>query len=179
VSASMKLQWPDTILSDREPYTWIEGNLFPEDFLDPVAFASTEVLYRCAIPGPLLELVVFGRPRPASFSPADLNDAISAACRADDIEPSAFWWSVNVHDNCARVVERVGIYSFADPLEPLLIQLAYNPAVEGGTSYAGLLDRRHRWALSLESGTDFVIALHGSAAFCRRVASAVGEASRA
>src|SRR6184192_796305 len=104
----MKLRWPDTILKDPEPAAWIENHLFPEDFLDPAVFESMAVLYRCAFPTHLLEFVVFGRPQPAAFSPADLNAALLSACEASGFEPFALWWSVNVHDNCTRVIERVG-----------------------------------------------------------------------
>jgi hypothetical protein len=179
MTGSMKVRWPDTILKDRAPYTWIETNLFPKDFFEPAGFETAAVLYRCEFPTPLLEFVVFGRPQPARFSQADLNAALVEACRASGDEPSAYWWSVNVHDNIARVVERVGTYSFAEPLQPLLIQLAYNPAVEGGTSFAGLLDCGYRWALSLESGNEFVISVHGSAALCQRVACSVEAVSAA
>ena len=61
----MKIRWPETILKNREPYTWIEANLFPTDFLDPVGLEATEVLYHCDLSPPLLEFVVFGSPRPA------------------------------------------------------------------------------------------------------------------
>jgi hypothetical protein len=176
----MKVHWPNTVVQDREPYTWIESNLFPSDSLEPQTFGASLVLYRCQFPTDLLEFVVFGRPQPARFSKADLNDAIMGACRACGHDPSAYWWSVNVHDNIARVVERVGIYSFADPLEPLLIQLEFNPATQGGTSYAGLLDLEYRWSLSLEYGGDeFVISVHGPPAFCRQVADSVRASSSA
>jgi hypothetical protein len=173
----MKVRWPDTVLQDRGPYTWIESNLFPSDSLEPQTFENSLVLYRCPLPTDLLEFVVFGRPQPARFSKTDLNAAIMAACRAGGRDASAYWWSVNVHDNIARVVERVGLYSFADPLEPLLVQLVYNPATEGGTSYAGLLDVEYGWALSLESGNEFVISVHGPPAFCRQVAESLGASA--
>ncbi|HUE70775.1 MAG TPA: hypothetical protein VMP01_07785 [Pirellulaceae bacterium] len=136
------------------------------------------MLYRCELSWNLLELVVFGRPQPASFSQMELNGAIMEACRSGGYELAAYWWTVNVHDGRWRIVERVGTYSFRDPLEPLFIQLAGNPAKEGGVSYAGLLDREYRWALSLASGNQFVICVHGPAAFCRQVAAAVGRAER-
>jgi hypothetical protein len=179
MQGNMNVRWLDTVLEDRKLYSWIEQNLFPRDFLEPVVFEATEVLYRCALPTHLLEFVVFGRPQPAPFSQAGLNAALVEACRAPGHEPSAYWWSVNVHDNDVRVVERVGTYSFRDPLEPLLILLAYYPAKEGGTSFAGLLDRGHRWVLSLESGTEFVIAVHGPRTFCQQVAAFVEPGQRA
>jgi hypothetical protein len=113
----MPLRWPHTVLRDREsePYTWIASNLFPAELLEPVAFEAAEVLYRCELAIPLLEFVVFGRPQPAKFSQADLNAAIMEACHAGGYELAAYWWSVNVHDNVLRVVERVGTYSFRDP----------------------------------------------------------------
>lgn len=174
---NMRLRWPDTILKDSEPGAWIEEHLFPQDSLDPAAFEWTETLYRCEIPTHPLEFVVFGRPRPASFSPSDLNAALISACGALSYEQSAYWWNVHVHNNCARVVERVGTYSFEDPMEPLFIHLCRNPADEGGMSYAGLLDRRYRWALSLESGDQFVISVHGPRAFCQQVAATIGVAA--
>ncbi len=170
----MPIRWPTTVLErTSEPYAWIETNLFPHEFLEPRAFETAEVLYRCELSWNLLELVVFGRPQPAPFSQADLNAAILDACRASGFEPAAYWWSVNVHDGCFRVVEQVGTYSFRDPLEPLFIQLAGNPAKEGGVSYAGLLDREYRWALSLASGNQFFIRVHGPASFCQQAAAAL------
>lgn len=170
----MPIRWPATVLErTSEPYAWFEANLFPEDFLESRAFEAAEELYRCDLPWELLEHLVFGRPHPAPFSKAELNAAVMEACRAGGYEPAAYWWTVNVHDGCWRVVERVGTYSFRDPLEPLFIQLAANPAKEGGTSYGGLLDRGYRWALSLMKANVFVISVHGPAAFCRQVAAAL------
>jgi hypothetical protein len=50
----MRLRWPDTILTDPEPAARIARHLFPEDFLDPAAFASASELDRCALPTHLL-----------------------------------------------------------------------------------------------------------------------------
>jgi hypothetical protein len=181
VSGSMKVRWPKTVLKDTEEiYIWIERNLFPEDFLRLSVFGAWQELYRCSFPTDLLELVVFGRPQPASFSKADLNDAIMGACRTCGYDTSAYWWSVNVHDNIVRVVERVGIYDFANPLEPLLLQIAANPAAQGGHCYAGLLDSGRRWSLTIEeSGDEFAISVQGPPEFCRQVATSVGVSGSA
>jgi hypothetical protein len=132
------------------------------------------VLYRCELSWNLLELVV--RTSARARSAEELNAAIMEACRST--ATAVRTGGPNVHDGCLRVVERVGTYRFRDPLEPLFIQLAGNPAKEGGPSYAGLLDRGYRWVLSLASGNQFVISVHGPAAFCRQVAAAVGRAER-
>lgn len=173
----MSVRWPHTVLKDREsePYTWIASNLFPNESLERAAFAATEVLYRCELPWDLLEFVVFGRPQPARFNQTELNAAIMKACEAEGYEPAAYWWRVTVLDGCVRNVDTVGTYSFRDPLEPLFIQLSNNPPES--ESYAGLLDRGYRWALSLTTGGEFVIAVHGSPAFCGQVATLVGSAT--
>jgi hypothetical protein len=165
----MGIDWPNTIVNDRTPYEWLEANVFPVDHLEPTVFEVMEVLYRCELHYSLLEQLVFGRPTPAPFSPDDLNRAVMAGCQSEGFELSAWWWNVNVHDNCARVVERIGTYRFSDPLVPLFIQLEGNPAEQGGTSYAGLLDCRYRWALSIESANEIIIAVHGPSSFCRAV----------
>ena len=96
------------------------------------------------------------------------------ACGVLDLKRSARWFQVNVHDNLASELERSGDYPYplgeiGPPLMHLYRLLEEHPAMEGGTSYVGLLGYGRDWLLLLELENDFSIAVYGPEVFCRKL----------
>lgn len=174
----MAIRWPETVVRDPALENWFENHLFNDDGLfNPSVFEAGANLYECEFAGSLLEVLVFGNSKPAPFSRDALNRAVMLACEQSGYHPDAWWFHVNVHDGVARVVERIGEYSFRYPLEPLMILMSYHAADEGGPTYAGLLDRGKRWCLLLEDSGGFKISMHGAHAFCEAVRETLGGAA--
>ena len=86
----MSIRWPETIVHDQALTRWLQDQLFNDDgAFDAAAFANSLVLYEYQFGGSLLEVLVFGNPRPAPFSRAALNRALLLACERSDYHPEA------------------------------------------------------------------------------------------
>jgi hypothetical protein len=160
--------------ADRNIDRWIIQHLFPEDFFEAGAFPASTTLFRRPDARPYLESILHIPQVLARFTRGDLYEQLMQACESLQMERSGYWFQVNVHDNCARALERWGEYPY--PLGPIGPPLLYlyslleeHPAQEGGTSYVGILGRDRDWLLLLELELEFLIQVYGPPAFCEAV----------
>ncbi|PFW90680.1 hypothetical protein COL32_10475 [Bacillus pseudomycoides] len=151
---------------------WLEKYIFPIDFLEDCYFDVNTILYSVNLAKHhTIVCSIVHNSEPATFSPEELNAAILEGCRKIGLNEGCYYFNVNVHDNIARVVESIGSYSLKRAeknyaLFPLYYLLTENRAVEGGTSYTGLIGRNKDWMLTIEFATKINFIVHGSKEFC-------------
>lgn len=146
---------------------WIESKLFRRDDFDPQQFEHSITLYRADLSWPLRHMLFHTPPVPAPFSPDQLQTALRDTCHAVGSVPAAFWFLVNIHDNCVTELEGCGGHSLLrDRLMRLYQVLEGCPAEEGGTSYVGLVGSKLDWVLLLEESTTFSISFFGAERVC-------------
>ena len=154
---------------ENEISVWIEKQLFPEEFLREEYFESTVTLFSVEIKRPLIETLVHHSTPRFDVSKQQVSQCLLETCQELSLIAGAYWFHVNVHDNVARVVEGVGVYSYRQLLFPLYERLEYSPAEQGGTSYVGLLGKQKDWLLLIELENKLNIVVYGSTAFCQRI----------
>ena len=162
---------------------WLTRHLFPDGFFDPAAFPAGATLYRRADPRPYLEAILHQPQILAPFPREELYRELMKACGVLGLKRSARLFQVNVHDNLASELERSFDYPYplgdiGPPLMYLYQLLEEHPAMEGGTSYVGLLGYGRDWLLLLELENDFSIAAYGSEEFCRKLREGLGLVGR-
>ncbi|MDM5190705.1 hypothetical protein QUF99_26260 [Bacillus sp. DX4.1] len=151
---------------------WLEKYIFPIDFLEDCYFGVNTILYSVNLAKHHTTFYsIVHNSKPATFSPDELNTVILEGCRKTGLNEGCYYFNVNIHDNIAREVESIGTYSLkrADKsyaLFPLYYLLTENRAVEGGTSYTGLIGRNKDWMLTIEFKKEIIFRVHGSKEFC-------------
>ncbi|MED4729908.1 hypothetical protein P9597_17505 [Aneurinibacillus migulanus] len=145
----------------RQLAEWLEKYIFPNDFLEDKYFESYTVLYSADLKRyfTLFQSIVHN-PKPATFSPEDVNDALLKACNILNVNEGCRYFNVNVHDNIARTIDSIGKYSLKRHDTPALFPLYYllteNRAKEGGTSYTGLIGKNKDWMITIEFENEIV-----------------------
>lgn len=152
--------------------SWLRDNLFPDDFFNENYFEENLVLF--SRPGGFeIESFIHCQHQAAAFSRQELFQAVMDACEQHQFSCHTIRFHVNIHDNCAWVLEwwdtlRCPEYPLPefkrDALNYAYYFLQYRPAQEGGTTYVGLLGRSKDWLLLFDNSIQ--ISFHGAKSLC-------------
>ncbi len=154
---------------------FLETKVFPIDFLDHSFECEIEIFNKnLEEESNLIESLIHNNTQSASFSVIQLNRAVYNTCKLSNLTNKCYSFNVNVHDNVARIVENINYFKLNDPkfrFASLYQILISNRAVQGGTSYSGLLSLNEDWFLIIELENTISIKVIGNKTFCNNMTS--------